>query len=110
MSDKERLIEIIQNSVGGCARHWAEIIADGLIEHGVIVSPCKVEDRVYRITKSLHTKREYIEVSKVSRIAVDNDGLFVFCECKPNAKCIFGKTVFLTKEEAEKKLKECDGE
>ena len=26
---KEKLVEIIQNSVGGCARHWAEVIADG---------------------------------------------------------------------------------
>jgi hypothetical protein len=30
-------VEIIQNSVGGCARHWAEVIADGLIAHGVTV-------------------------------------------------------------------------
>ena len=34
---KEKLVEIIQNSVGGCARHWAEVIADGLIAHGVTV-------------------------------------------------------------------------
>ena len=32
-----KLVEIIQNSVGGCARHWAELIADGLIAHGVTV-------------------------------------------------------------------------
>lgn len=38
MSDtRERLVEIIQNSVGGCARHWAEVIADGMIAHGVTV-------------------------------------------------------------------------
>lgn len=37
MNDKEKLVEIIQNSVGGCARHWAEVIADGLIAHGVTV-------------------------------------------------------------------------
>lgn len=35
--DKEKLVEIIQNSVGGCARHWAEVIADGLIAHGVTI-------------------------------------------------------------------------
>ena len=35
MSVMEKLVDIIQNSVGGCARHWAEIIADGLIAHGV---------------------------------------------------------------------------
>ena len=37
MSVREKLVEIIQNSVGGCARHWAEIIADGLIAHGVTI-------------------------------------------------------------------------
>ena len=37
MNVREKLVEIIQNSVGGCARHWAEVIADGLIAHGVTV-------------------------------------------------------------------------
>ena len=37
MDVREKLIEIIQNSVGGCARNWAEVIADGLIAHGVTV-------------------------------------------------------------------------
>lgn len=47
MDVKEKLVEIIQNSVGGCARHWAEIIADGLIAHGVTVQEwVSVKDRV----------------------------------------------------------------
>ena len=37
MDVREKLAEIIQNSVGGCARHWAEVIADGLIANGVTV-------------------------------------------------------------------------
>ena len=37
MDVREKLVEIIQNSVGGCARNWAEVIADGLIAHGVTV-------------------------------------------------------------------------
>ena len=37
MDVKEKLVEIIQNSVGGCARYWAEVIADGLIANGVTV-------------------------------------------------------------------------
>lgn len=44
---REKLVEIIQNSVGGCARHWAEIIADGLIANGVTVQEwVSVEDRL----------------------------------------------------------------
>ena len=37
MDVREKLVEIIQNSVGGCARHWAEVVADGLLANGVTV-------------------------------------------------------------------------
>ena len=47
MNVREKLVEIIQNSVGGCARHWAEVIADGLIAHGVTVQEwISCEDRL----------------------------------------------------------------
>jgi hypothetical protein len=47
MDVREKLVDIIQNSVGGCARHWAEIIADGLIAHGVTVQEwISVKDRL----------------------------------------------------------------
>ena len=32
---REKLITMIQEAVGGCARHWAELIADHLIANGV---------------------------------------------------------------------------
>ena len=39
---RDRLIEMIQNAVGGCARHWAEVIADHLLANGVVeVVRCK---------------------------------------------------------------------
>ena len=47
MDVRKKLVEIIQNSVGGCARHWAEIIADSLIANGVTVQEwISVEDRL----------------------------------------------------------------
>ena len=47
MDVREKLVEIIQNSVGGCTRHWAEVIADGLIAHGVTVQEwISVDDRL----------------------------------------------------------------
>lgn len=47
MDVREKLVEIIQNSVGSCARHWAEVIADGLIANGVTVQEWNsVEDRL----------------------------------------------------------------
>ena len=32
---RNRLIELIQSAVGGCARNWAEVIADHLLNNGV---------------------------------------------------------------------------
>ena len=47
MDVREKLVEIIQNSVGGCARHWAEVIADGLIANGVTAQEwISVKDRL----------------------------------------------------------------
>ena len=43
---KDKLIELIQQSVNGCARNWAEVIAEYLLANGVIVPPCKVGDKV----------------------------------------------------------------
>lgn len=37
MTEREKLIELIQNAVNGCARHWAEVIADHLLSNGVKV-------------------------------------------------------------------------
>ncbi len=36
-NQRETLINLIIESVDGCARYWAEIIADHLLENGVIV-------------------------------------------------------------------------
>lgn len=47
MTERERLIELIQNAVNGCARYWAEIIADHLLSNGVIVPPVKIGQTVY---------------------------------------------------------------
>lgn len=35
---KEKLITLIQDSVGGCARHWAELIAERLIANGATLN------------------------------------------------------------------------
>ena len=100
---RDRLIELIQDSVNGYARHWAEIIADYLLANGVIAPPCKVGDIVYSLMGG------FPEEMKVNRLMLT---------LKPNNEYPldfirefddFGKTVFLTKEEAEKALKEREG-
>lgn len=80
--------------------------ADSLLADGWIRPPCKVGDTVYRISTRRGARIKYIQKTTVSRIAIDNEGIWIFCTCNPIAKCIFGKTVFLFREEAEAKLKE----
>lgn len=104
---KEKLIEIM-NSVptnGGHCVTTADL-ADYLIQNGVVVLPCKVGDVVYRIMTSPHTKIKSIKETKVCRIAVDADGIYLFCQYCAATKSVLGKNVFLSREEAVKKLKE----
>lgn len=37
MSDREKLIELIQAAVNGCSTYWAGLIADHLLANGVVV-------------------------------------------------------------------------
>lgn len=84
------------------------LIADHLIANGVTVLPCKVGDRLYEVTG-----RKTISVYKVKAIRVELFGLFIEWDIVEgfvwqslsgiNAGEI-GKTVFLSREEAEKAL------
>lgn len=112
MTDRDRLIELIQNAVNGCARHWAEIIADYLLANGVIVPPVQVGQKVwilYSIEKTIKCK----EITGITRHKNSWTMTFISGECFTvwdNAEDeYFGKTVFLTKVEAEKALKEREG-
>ena len=112
---KERLIELITQSVDGCARNWAETIANYLLENGVVVLPCKVGDTVY----VLHNTYERIELGLsdcIYETVVDSIHISGITEYHMRYKkithpdCDFfsdkdiGKTVFFNKEEAEKAL------
>ena len=122
-ADRERLIEILK--LGSCPspylcdenckyanleRCYEERTADLLLEHGVVLMPCKVGDRVYEITG-----RKTVSVYKVRAIRVELFSLFIEWDIVEgfvwqslsgiNADEI-GKTVFLTREEAERELKE----
>ena len=103
---RERLIEMIQNSVGGCARHWAEVIADHLLANGVIVPPCNVGDTVYYLGGFDGT---IIHAQKVKRICVDKDGLVFVVAGKYMDFHIRQDEAYFTREEAEKALKGGEG-
>lgn len=102
---RDRLIELIQDAVNGCARHWAEIIADYLIANGVIVPPCKVGDKVYRPSKYLGVVQFVITSFNMYQSEMfftdDSDNIIYLPD--------IGKTVFLTREEAEKALERSKG-
>ena len=106
---RDRLIELIQTSVGGCARHWAEVIADHLLAAGVIVPPCKVGDDLYGIRTSAKTGETYVEeleVAEVMYFSIRGVRPFTIA-CfggKKYDNADFGKIVFLTREEAEKAM------
>ena len=115
---RDRLIELIQKSVGGCARNWAEIIADHLLANGVIVPPCKVGDLVYMPWEWNGRKGvACLKVTSLSNILdfgwscgtdfnTDDDGYAEKYNCGRFNVDDFGKIVFLSREEAEKALKE----
>lgn len=126
---RDRLIELIQDSVGGCARYWAEIIADNLLANGVIVPPCKVGDTVHVIEDAFcrdaifynheHICSKLFAIGKVVSITKKQKQLLMkirvvnsigtrYKHQKITVNAI-GKTVFLTREEAEKALKEAQG-
>lgn len=112
MTDRERLIDLMieakrtEPETGS----FSEYLADYLLEHGVVMLPCKVGDRLYEVTG-----RKTVSVYKVRAIRVELFGLFIEWDIVEgfvwqslsgiNADDI-GKTVFLTREEAERALKE----
>lgn len=79
---------------------------EDLEEQGKLLKlPCAVGDIVYRIIKEFHTGTKKIISGKVYRIALTNTEMQIFID-KWQSKGVFGKTVFLTRQEAEQALKE----
>ena len=112
---RDRLIDMLAH-IGNMRimRCGLEECADYLIEQGVIVPPCKVGDRVWvhiglgNIIAAIVTRIETTETpsgEKRSYFAIGVDSPSVSF----NDDCI-GKTVFLTREEAEKALAERSAE
>lgn len=102
MTQKERLVELIIQSVDGCARHWAEIIADHLLDNGVIVPPCKVGDEIYVLEDS-----KTIEKATVEFIYYDGKDFDVISN---DFYTTMGRKAYYTREAAEQALKEREKE
>ena len=116
---RDRLIELIRES--NCVDIWdyynddfkkpnpIEQLADYLLANGVIVPPCKVGDTVYYPSASSDRIFEK-KVDEILMSEIENDkGFYIhIAGCYIPFENI-GKTIFLTKEEAEKALKGGEG-
>ena len=81
---------------------------EDLEEQGRLIKlPCKVGDTLYRLVPNLY--REYVEI-KIAQFVISKNGIYFITNrgVHWNVNRI-GKTVFLTREEAEAKLKELRG-
>lgn len=118
MSDRERLIDLMIEAKRTEPKtgSFTDYLADYLIEHGVIVPPCKVGTYVYFIT-DVNSQCFTIRYGRVYEISItSNDNLFLSIAEYDESdnvidewsipKCQWSKTVFLTREEAERALKE----
>lgn len=109
MTDRDKLIhKIMSLNKPTISLKTAMDIVDAIIDEGVIVPPCKVGDKVYMLV-TRHTVCFEYPNGKMQR--VENQHTFIKETCLTKANFFkvidrFGKTVFLTKEEAEEKLKE----
>ena len=116
MTDRDRLIELLQSASDkyiNLLHFEKEILADYLLANGVIVPPVKVGYYIWFL------QNNRLVLGLVQNITVSRNGLFAYVfEIDEHNEienewsiplCDFGKTVFLTKEEAEAKLKEREG-
>ena len=115
---RDRLIEILKKSGASFENALPEEIADHLIAKGVIVLPVKVGQTVFVICNTVERIKLKIETciyeTKIDHISIGAKGaefhLLYRCITHPDCDWIvekdIGKTVFLTREEAEKALAE----
>lgn len=116
MTQKERLTEIVKDSL---VRHidriesLAENIVNDLVANDVIALPCKIGATIYDISEfyepMLYHPEMYEYQAGYITVMRDVDGETMFEIDGADYKYKdFGKTVFLTREEAEKALAKMD--
>lgn len=104
---RDRLSNMIQNAVNGCAKYWADVIADHLLANGVIVPFAECGAEIYG---AFEWCPEEVFDGCLSSYSHQIDGVWFHCYYSNGLNMWhkiedFGKTVFLTREEAEEALK-----
>lgn len=109
MNERDRLIELIHKAI----IEWeygdaSEKIADYLLANGVIVPPCKVGDVVFCFDDIREGEATEAFPLIVKQVFIDARGCKVYAEGTLWSAVLspddFGKTVFLTREQAKEKL------
>jgi hypothetical protein len=101
---RDRLIEILEDDYDFSdftGQVDYEALADHLLKNGVIVPRLKVGDRVFS-----KPYRYTLTGDAITQIKINRGGIHYKCWWGYFHQSDIGKTVFLTKEEAEAKLKE----
>lgn len=114
---RDRLIELIYSAnkkftdENIADEEVVKILADYLIENGAIIPPCNVGDDIW-IVKCYEGKPLGIVKDKVQMIGITSRGFHIKARNHHdhNKMYMLGKTVFLTREDAEKALREREGE
>ena len=107
---RDRLIELLNTKIyPRVSADPAEVVADFLLDSGVIVPPCRVGDTVYFVELDEDCKY-YVDKGRVYAISQNENTLWLSVRYLSGLRYDhtsddFGKTVFLTREEAEKALK-----
>lgn len=112
---RDRLIELLEKAdetvIGFSIEGDMGVLADHLLAEGVIVPPCKVGQTVYAIELLNHKEIYECRVNEICMSAGNNNfvvldrfiGGFICSGIVRNIQS-FGKTVFLSREEAEEAL------
>ena len=113
MTERERLIELLDEiTIKFRFTAWenTDKIADYLLANGIIVPPCMVGDITYildyEVNNHLESKLRGIAPSVVEAIVIEDEGVWVENEHAKYHITSFGEIIILTKEDAEKALKE----
>ena len=114
MTDKEKITEILKAYTKKHNIMASSVIleeyAEELLANGVIVPPCKVGDMVYIVKCYTNSYLEIVSREVIStlvkEIIVNENGISIMTEEAEYTAEHIGEFVFLTKEEAEEKLKE----
>ena len=110
MTERERLIELLNNSLTGSVGLSSVLstsIADYILANGVIVPPCKVGDTVYYVNRG---RIERLKIRNINYSFRDREYYVYLENDSGSAMCIgyrqlIGYKLFNTLEEAEKALK-----